>query len=366
MRGNVEKKIARDAGRDNMLITAVLWVVLGTCAMAAMLYTASNKTIVIANVDGEQTGLLQKITEDDAVHGKDLLLQSEDTATNSLHIPLSKGVKAEDVVMENRYMERQLWIYIENMDESFYEDNAVSGDISRIQKAYFEKQKNGVILKLQMTGVYEYNSTMEGSNLTLVSYEPWEVYKHIIVIDPAGGGENKGPAAGEVAEKDVALQVAWLLQKKIDLDTCKLYFTRLSDEDVALEKRARLAREVQADCYIALGVSADETQPDLYGIEGTYNDIYFIPEFGNVQLADVLTKNVTIASSNRAVGLVPIAETEEDVLKFVTVPAARIGLGYVTNEQENRLLSQESYLDKLAEGLAEAVTEVYTNKEFAK
>lgn len=362
----MEKKIMRDARRDNMLITAVLWSVFGVCAMAIMIFTASRKTIIIANVDQEQVGISQHMGEDDSVPGKELSLRLQDAPRDNFHIPLAKGVKAEDVVMENRYMEHELWIYIENVEKDFYENNAIYGDTARVQAGYFEKQKNGVILKLQMTGVYEYNSTMEGDNLTLVSYEPWEVYEHIVVIDPIGGGDNKGIVAGEVVEKDVALQVAKLLQKKMNTDACKLYFTRLSDEDVELERRAMLAKEVRADCYIALGISANEEQPQLYGIEGKYNDTYFIPEFGNVALADVLTRNVTIASSNRAVGLVPIEESGEDVLSYVTVPAAEISMGYATNEQENALLRQENYQDKLAQGLAEAIAEVYTNKEFVE
>lgn len=362
----MEKKTTRDVRQDNMLITAILWIVFGICAMAVMIYTASHKTIVIANVDREQMGISQQMTEEESVHGWELSMEAQDAPADNFHIPLAKGVKAEDVVMENRYMERELWIYIHNADMEFYETNAIYGDMARVQAGYYEKQKNGVILKLKMTGVYEFNSTMEGDNLTLVSYEPWEVYERIVVIDPIGGGENPGIVSGEVAEKDVALQVAKLLQKKMDLNTCKLYFTRLSDEDVELEKRAMLAREVRADFYIVLGVSADEDQPELYGIEGKYNDTYFIPEFGNVALTDVLVRNVTIASSNRAVGVVPIEEAGEDVLNYVTVPAAKIGMGYVTNEQENALLEQEGYLDKLAEGLAEAIAEVYTNKEFVE
>ena len=68
-----------------------------------------------------------------------------------------------------------------------------------------------------------------------------------------------------------------------------------------------------------------------------------------------------MAASNRAVGLFPA--TEEDVLWEIAIPSARISLGYVTNTAERQLLIQEDYQKKLAQGIAEAINEVYTNTQ---
>ena len=55
--------------------------------------------------------------------------------------------------------------------------------------------------------------------------------------------------------------------------------------------------------------------------------------------------------------------TEEDVLWEIAIPSARISLGYVTNAAERQLLIQEDYQKKLAQGIAEAINEVYTNTQ---
>lgn len=52
-------------------------------------------------------------------------------------------------------------------------------------------------------------------------------------------------------------------------------------------------------------------------------------------------KEVTVAASHRAVGVVPTSDG--DVLWDLTIPAARISLGYVTNNSERQLLEQDSY-----------------------
>ena len=86
---------------------------------------------------------------------------------------------------------------------------------------------------------------------------------------------------------------------------------------------------------------------------------YFIPKFGNIQVADVLTRNVTVAASNKAIGMA--AAESESILWNIQIPAAEICVGYMSNTQECVLLEQEYYQEKLAEGLAKAIEEIYTS-----
>lgn len=324
--------------------------------MVSMLYVASNKTIVISDAaqeefTGESDGTLP------AREGMKLLLENAGGEKKSICIPLQKGTKAENVVMENRYMEQELWIYLQGGESSFYRDNAVYGDLESLLQGYCEENRDGIILKLQMTDVMEYRSTMENDTLTIACYQPKELYPFVVVIDPAGGGADMGIVGEEYAEKNLALRVARQLQKLYGQDSVKLYFTRLEDVDVSEEERIGLVDAVSADAFIRIGASCDDRQ-ESYGIQSYYNEEYFIPGLGNVQLADALTRNVTIACSNRAEGLFPAAE--DSILKKITVPAAQICLGYLSHPQENALLRQEDYQEKLAEGLADAITEVYT------
>ena len=52
-----------------------------------------------------------------------------------------------------------------------------------------------------------------------------------------------------------------------------------------------------------------------------------------------------------------------DFSREIAIPSARISLGYVTNAAERQLLIQEDYQKKLAQGIAEAINEVYTNTQ---
>lgn len=350
----------RDAKKVNMTITYVMWVFLACIGMAAMLQTASRKTIVIADTTGEQSNLSKETENVWGAGERELLLQQREDAENCIRIPLQKGTKAENIVMENRYMERELWIYLQDANADFYEENEISGNLTPVKDGYCEVNQRSVILKLKMDGVLEYRSTMENDTLVIAYYQPRELYEQIVVVDPMGGGDAYGIVVDGLAEKTVALQVAKQLQKQSEQENIRIYYTRLEDAAVSREDRLALIEAVDADLFIGIKACQDIEHTEYYGICGFYNEEYFIPGFGNVQLADILTRNVTVSASNRAVGLIPAEENS--ILQDIKIPAAEICVGYLSNEKERALLSQEEYQKKLAEGLANAVLEVYTNK----
>ncbi len=348
----------RDAVRKNMIVTLVVWLLLFGAGMAVMLQTAFHKTIVIAEAAQERTGLGENPGQTER-QSTELVFQEAGGEKNHIYIPLESGVKAENVFLENRYMDREVWIYLKDGTEEFYGKEAIYGDISPLLAGSCERQEEGILLKLQAQRIYEYRSTMENGRMVLEFQEPGAVYEKIVVVDPAGGGSESGLVWGELAEKDIALQTALLLQKRMWQSDVKVYFTRLEDVEVSRKERLALAQEVGADFYLSIGVSVDEGDPSGYGIRSFYNEEYYIPEFGNVQFADIVTRHVAVSSVNRALGLFPAEQ--DSILAEIEIPAAQLCVGYLSNEKEAALLGQEAYLEKIAAGIEDAIGEAYGN-----
>lgn len=351
MMSNLKEK---DIKKENMLITMILWGIMASVALAAMLYVASRKTIVITNTLVESPELPGN---DYGKEASRLLLQEDESCDSIICIPLEKGTKAEHVVMENRYMERELWIYLQGADKGFYRQNAIYGDVSPVQSGYCEEQRSDVVLKLLMDTVWEYRSTMENDMLTIACYRPGDIYENIVVADPVGGGSEYGVQVNNHSEKDIVLQIVKQLQQKSEPANMKIYYTRLEDAEVSREERLALVDAVDADLYLGIRACKDSEHPEYYGIHGWYNGEYFIPEYGNVQWADILTRNVTIAASNRAIGLTQAEEGS--ILYDIDIPAAEVCVGYLSNEEEIALLTVEEYQGKLAKGMLDAVEEYF-------
>lgn len=340
----------KDPGKENMLITLVLWIIFSAVAMAAMLHLAANKIIVIADMPQDQAGLIAGTAQAD--HAMVLRPTESD---GSFVIPLPENVRAEDVIIENHYMEKELWIHIQSDNTQFYGENVVSGDTSAIVEGRYEIQPDGVLLKFAMNSLQEYRSTMNAHVLEVAGCKPGDMYPFIVVIDPVGGGSEIGLCSYVYREKELALRIAKMVQMNCELSDVKLYFTRTEDVEVLAEERIALARDLDADFYIRIGAAENSGDESIYGIQCYYNEEYFIPGFGNVNLADIVTRNVTIASSNRAQGLIPVEE--DSILKDISIPAVQLSVGYLSNSKERNLLQQEDYLEKVAEGIVNAIEE---------
>ena len=75
-----------------------------------------------------------------------------------------------------------------------------------------------------------------------------------IVIDAGHGGNKPGAAGSFSSEKNIALQVALKLGRKLEseLPGVKILYTRKSDIDVSLYKRAEIANAAKADLFISI------------------------------------------------------------------------------------------------------------------
>lgn len=347
-----------------MRLELCLWTALCACAMAAMLSFAANKTIVIADVPSGMADSFDALGENEPAPEKELIVQKTSDGENIFYIPLPRGIKAESVLVENHYIHSELWLGIRGEDAGFFEENALTGDTGFIRESRYEVQENGVLLKLKMRRVMEYRSTLKGDVLEVACYEPGELYDYVVVLDPVADDSNAEAVDGQVQAEDVALSVARMVQKKLSLDGVRVYLTRAEGIELSEEDRLALTEQVGADLYIGIGVSRDEADPGRYGILCYYNQDYFIPDFGNVNLADVLTREVATASCNRALGLEP-AEGDS-LLGHMEIPAALLSVGYLTNSQERELLGQEGYQEKLAEGVLAALAKACRELEDAR
>lgn len=336
-----------------MRLELCLWTVLCVCVMAVMLSFAANKTIVIADVTPDLTGSTDLLEENESAHGNTLILQRSSDGKGMFYIPLPKGIKAENVMVENHYIHSELWLRIRCEDTGFFEENALTGDTGYIREGSYELQEDGVLLRLKMQRVMEYRSTLKGNVLEVACYAPGKLYDYVVVLDPVADDSDTEAVDGQVQAKDVALSVARMVQKNLTLEGVRVYLTRAENTKLSEEDRLALTEQVGADLYIGIDVSKDDADPDKYGIFCYYNQDYFIPDFGNVHLADILTREAATASSNRALGLEP-AESDS-LLGHTKIPAALLSVGYLSNSRERELLGQETYQEKLAEGILKAL-----------
>ena len=350
-----------------MMRMAIYCFVFVATAMGAMLYYSANKIIVVADVAqdevvqsdehvSEHTGAKPVAKDKNSIQ-----IDRNSQNTSYFCIPLPENVRAEEVTVQNHYMDRELWISIEPKEmeglDKFYEGSSVYGNSESVLEGHFDVEKKRICLRFKLTDVYEYHSIFEDNTLYVEFMAPKEAYDKIIVIDPAYGLDDMGVSIETVSAKDITLEIAKALKAKLDETDIKVYYTRMDDSNPDAEKRVKLASATKADMLIRIEVSGAESSKE-YGTEAVYNSRFFIPGFGSVELADLLEREVVTAISGKANGLLEAAE-DDTVICDATVPAAAIKVGYLTNGQEAILLQREDYIQRIAEGIYRAIIRAY-------
>ncbi len=364
--------------------TTIYGTALCIVIIAAMFVLCARKVVVVADVAQDEV-IVAENSEDDSVEGNFSRQESTTPVTSSTTkanpmeetnklifdrsgqessafcIPLPEDVLADAVTIENHYMDKEIWVKIDAPDmevlSQFYRDNGLTGDRSCVINGFFDNAEEQFTLKFRLWDLYEYRSVFENNNLYVEFVPPKEMYDKIIVIDAAYGGDIDGGRSDRGTGKEATLAVAKALKAKFDDSDIKVYYTRMDDSSPAESDRVSIANAAKADLLIRIEVS-DDKNSKIYGTETVYNDLFFIPQFGSIELADILEKSVVTAISGKALGLIKADEDEEVILQ-ATVPAAAIRIGYITNSQEAILLSRDDYAQKVADGIYEAVMASY-------
>ena len=322
--------------RKNLIYTFILWVALGIPTLILSVVVASRKTVVIAET--APNSISGTVAEELAKY--DMRLSSDPNMDKELYIPLFKGVKPENVTVENHYFEKALLIYVSGMGADNLEGERIVGDLSGLSDAYYRVTDEAIIYTLRTDEIFEVETSLEDDRMLVRYGLPHEMYDFVAVL--SGSGE----VSANVEKK--------LLNLEKDKDI-KIYCPDVDKEGVSKEDILNLIRETRADAFVDIRTGTDSDQ-SKYGIVGYFNESFFIPYFSNVDLADAITRNVAVESCNRALMLAPAGD--EDLLLDVERPAAGISVGFLSNPDEAELLEQDAYLEKIATGIYKGLSEM--------
>lgn len=166
--------------------------------------------------------------------------------------------------------------------------------------------------------------TKEGSLRQLQRKQP------LIVVDPGHGGHDFGSYGylKEVYEKDIALQIAGRLAKKIQKKlSYQVLMTRNNDRYLTLEERTAIANTENADLFISIHTNESENQSSS-GIE-----TYFL---------NLATDNseITVAARENATSKKNISDLQTiltDIMQHTKIDESRLLASYILSSSYNHL-----------------------------
>lgn len=188
----------------------------------------------------------------------------------------------------------------------------------------------------------------------------------LVVIDPGHGGKDPG-AVGRAGtlEKEITLAVALQLERLLNRAGVYTQLTRRSDVDLAdehafprkaqdLRRRALLANQAGADVFVSL--HANSFPSSRWSGAQTF---YFPDDGEGRRLAESIQEAIRRRSpSNRR----QPRPGNYRVLRETTMAAVVVELGFLSNPQEEKLLTDPQHRQALAEAVYEGILAYFTGR----
>lgn len=171
-----------------------------------------------------------------------------------------------------------------------------------------------------------------------------------IVVDAGHGGNSSGAVGQSGAkEKDVVLDISLRLGKKLSKHGAKVILTRADDNAVTLQNRVVTANQAKADIFVSIHVNGNEN-PNAHGTE-----TYHYPGSAPSQtFAGMVQKKLIEALNRRNRG---VKTASFYVLRYTSMPAILVEVAFITNREEEKLLSDAVFREKTADALFAGIIE---------
>lgn len=195
----------------------------------------------------------------------------------------------------------------------------------------------------------------------------------VVVIDPGHGGKAEGAQNKtlHLKEKNLTLQTAKLLAKKLKARGYIVYLTRENDKDIPLEKRTDFANNKKADLFISIHYNAAGSH-QASGLETFAYSFANHPstERDTATAADKILGSINkfdeantflawhIQNQLRLHLQLPdrgVRHGRMAVLKGLNCPGVLIECGFISNLQEASTLKTNSYQESLTSSICEGI-----------
>jgi N-acetylmuramoyl-L-alanine amidase len=179
----------------------------------------------------------------------------------------------------------------------------------------------------------------------------------VIAIDPGHGGSDPGAIGpNKLQEKTATLAIAQKVQALLERAGAKVLMTRKTDVDVfgpnasavdELNARAVVANTNKADVFVSLHINAF-TNPAVGGT-ATY---YYQKSNYDILLANCIQDNLIKTGGLQDRG---INAAGFYVIKKAQMPSVLAELGFISNPNEEKLLSTPQFQEKMAQGVVQGL-----------
>lgn len=300
--------------RDKLYRHAIVWTVIFTVlCCGGMIGFKMNETyfdtysavVLRSDVTAEQ--------ENTAQYAKyNMRVQLADEQQGKLVLPLTQPVAQEHIVVQEEFTKNKLVITLKGAADCVAVGTEVISDSSIMEAVGIYRRQEDIVVEIYGQDTYAYTLTNEQSALTVDFTPVWDTYHSIAVVYLPY--EEKSRL--QTAEENEAFGK---LQETYGM---KVYACYEMQDKYTQQEVIDFANHIHADLLLGMGIEPAEEEDT---ITTWCNPMYFIPDFGSVELADITTENFCRAFGMKSAQVVACDEMQPLVWQ-ASVPATDIVL----------------------------------------
>ena len=170
--------------------------------------------------------------------------------------------------------------------------------------------------------------------------------KRTIVLDVSHGGKDAGTSVGGADEKAIALEIAKKVKALNKDANINIVLTRDNDEFVTLIERAEYINSLEPEFVISIHVNSSKD------IEKSGTEIFVSDSNTENKKSDELAKKLKSAFKNQSAS---IKKGDLYLLKKVNYPIAILEIGFLSNENDRKLLTSDEGQSTIANNILKVI-----------
>ncbi len=291
------------------------------------------------------------------VYQRQINVEIEDRAEAKLVVPLADKIDQDVIEVSDEFVKNKLYVIIDDSGSCLAENATLITDSRYLEDVIVYKQNGNTIVEAVMRENYDVSMEYLQGQLILNFADVRTKYDKIAVIY-VPCEELQGVFLSEwtnIWNKN--------LQDYASKHNMKLYLTYDMKDAYTEAEVAAFAGRVHAD--ILLGVRTDK-QSETANIETACNTMYFIPEFGNLELAIAMQEEFMNVFKLSTTGIRESVE-EDELLTLSTVPTAMLCISdpiLAQEKAEDEYLMNQNIATALLNVLKRVVSSYYIEETY--
>jgi N-acetylmuramoyl-L-alanine amidase len=181
----------------------------------------------------------------------------------------------------------------------------------------------------------------------------------VVALDPGHGGDDPGIVSNGLCERDLMADLAARLSDRLTDSGLEAALIHGPDESPTEAERAARANAMEADILISLHADGSSS-PHARGVSAYY--------YGNARGSSAMGERFAQLVHREIVSRTDLQDCRThpkvwDLLRRTRMPAVRLDLGYLTNEQDARVLGSTGFRAAVAEAVLAATQRLFLPPE---